>query len=788
MRTKHLLTAIVLPALFAACTNDELAGISQNTESVNGRKLAGDVTLSFDLGENANTRLAYAGGKYTWEADDQIGACLMDEMNLTTPGNNYNTPGAKWSEKFNLTTYIQTNYKFTRNEAGKWNTEAKLCEGNYFFCYPYNANMGLREAYTLSVGSQAMENTNDAALLKAYAKNNAFVGYGKVVASDEQKESLGIDMMPVFGGNGFELINTGTKTYTIEKIVLHGKKVVDSAIINPTTCTELIQKGTNLGSGADVDFNVAQYVGDVADNEYVNNFNAYDAEKALVDVLDYQGDATNGKSIEVTLAAGNVIGTGKSIRIVAMTGAETLAAYNGADAGTKDLAVLDIYTDKGMIRGIELNNRYQANDASNPTATNVLTDVALTKLGAGQRVRIEFDDTSVDVPNKLDVCSNEDLASLIHWNAKTATDIVATLKTDVTITKAMYNELAASRITKATLTGAKKVTFAADVPAAALDRFVYAGSATVEVKGTQTLAESHTGTAITVAAGATLNVTGDVYTTITTGAITNNGTLNVNGILSATTTNKGIMSIAAGKSVSALTNNGTVTNAGTITALTDNVKSKNTDAATITNTGNIVSGKNSNVINNNAGEVTLSENAVGAVVYANNKSATTVSTTNSGSIVITKLEDDGNFKVPPTAGSVVQEIASASTTAVDDRANTVWLTGTLTVDPNKDKDGAIQDVDLSGVLVYAKSANARIEGNGKTQTLRLDNIQIAESSALVISAVNIDFKNASTAIVMEGKANKAATLTINSNASYNETNVILPTPDANNIVKNFTNK
>lgn len=766
MKTKHLLTAIVLPALFAACTNDELASISQNTETVNGRRMAGDVTLSFNLENDANTRLAW-NGNYTWEADDQIGACLMDVIDAT----NYNDASKKWSERFGLTNYIQTNYKFTRDAEDKWNTEAKLCEGNYFFCYPYNANKGLRDAYEFSVGNQAMENTTDAALRKAYAKNNAFMGFSKVVASDAQVESLGIDMVSVFGATGFELKNTGTNTYTIEKIVLRGTNIVASAQIDPTTCTKLVQY--NDASASSEEFNVAQYVGDVYDVQYVQNFSNYNATKALRDVLDY-GAAS---SVEVTLAAGNVIGSQKSIKVIAMMAEKSLTT--GANE-----AVLDIYTDKGMIRNIQLNKRYTANSTGG-TTTNVLTDVALGSVGSGNKVKIEFDDTSIDVPSELEIYSDEDLASLIHWNAEVPTAIKAELKADVTITKAMYDELAASTITTATLDGAKKVTFAADVPAKALDRFVYSGNATVEVKGTQTLAASHTSTEITVAAGATLNVTGNVNTTITTGAITNNGTLNVDGVLSAATTNKGTMSIAVGKSVSALTNNGTVTNAGTITALTNNVKSKNTDAATITNTGNIVDGTNNGVINNNAGEVGLTTNA--GVVYANNKSATTVKTSNSGSIVITKLEDDGNFKVPTTAGNVVQEIASASTTKVDNRANTVWLTGTLTVDPNKNKDGVMQDVDLSEVLVYARSANARIEGNGKTQTLKLRNIQIAESSALVISAVNIDFKTASTTMVMEGKANKTATLTINSNASYNATNVTLPTGDANNIVKDFTN-
>lgn len=191
MKTKHLLAAIMLPALFAACTNDELESVSQNAETVNGRKLADNVTLSLSMTDDANTRLAYGSNGYTWQENDAIGACLMDVIT----NDYYNPYNYTWSERFDLTDYIQTNYKFTRDANGAWKTEAKLCEGNYFFCYPYNPNRGVRDAYTFSVKSQAMTNTTTAALQEAYAKNNTFIGFSKVEAGSAQGESLGIDMV-----------------------------------------------------------------------------------------------------------------------------------------------------------------------------------------------------------------------------------------------------------------------------------------------------------------------------------------------------------------------------------------------------------------------------------------------------------------------------------------------------------------------------------------------------------------------------------------------------------------
>ena len=140
MRTKHLLTAMVLPALLAACTNDDFESLSQTAPSVEGRAMVNNVTLN--VLPSVGTRLTW-DGDYSWGEGDEIGACLMD---VTT--SNYNMQNALWHQRFSLVNYIQTNYKFTRGETAEWTTEAKMCEGNYFFVYPYNANKGTRDAYT----------------------------------------------------------------------------------------------------------------------------------------------------------------------------------------------------------------------------------------------------------------------------------------------------------------------------------------------------------------------------------------------------------------------------------------------------------------------------------------------------------------------------------------------------------------------------------------------------------------------------------------------------------------
>ena len=770
MRTKHLLTAMMLPALFAACTNDDFESLNQSVPSVDGRALVGNVTLNVNAG--VDTRLASDGKNYTWEAGDEIGACLMDELQTS----NYHQPYTTWSDWFTLTGYIQTNYKFTRGEGenAEWTTEAKLCEGNYFFAYPYDANQGLRTAYAFSAAAQVLEGTDNASLLKAYTKNNAFVGYGKVVAGDADSESVAVDMIPVFGSTGFTIENTGTQSYTIERIVLHGTKVSNVAVVNPISCTKATQYNVNNPANA-THFNVAQYTEDLSEEvsvggEYDSNWTDYNATAALRDVLDPRaGD------VEVVIKGGKTIAQGESVNVIAMVYPAEVSAYDVNTTSTQTEILLDIFTDKGVIQNIALNKRWTKEDGT----TNVLTDKALNGLGNSEKVKVTFDDTAFDKPNEMPVGSEADLANLIHWNAETAAPITANLTADVHITKAMYEELAGSVITKATLTGAYAVTIDADVADGALDAFTFGNTITgVTVKGTQSMAKS-CGAPVTVDAGATLNITEDVTLAKN---IRNNGTLNVNANVKGTSIevrNNAAMSVAAGKSIAEgvkIINGlsvyvpGTITNAGTIVKLAN-------DFGTVTNTGVIGEEKSVNDLDisynkgviNNDGKVFLAWN--NGDIYANGTSTTRIKdnaqSSVDGNLIITDLEEDGNILTGTTKGNIVQEITKdTDTDAVDTRANTLWLSAALKVEKT-DADGNYVEVDLTkdmkngAMKLVATSANARINGNN--QKFRMAAIEVNKDAKLVLNNIQMTISAAAN-VTMKGEVNHEATLTINSNA------------------------
>lgn len=798
MKTKNLLTAMVLPALFAACTQDEFESMSQQTPMLNGRQLVENVTLNVEGA--AETRLAYGSDGYNWDEGDQIGACLMDVIT-----SDYRAANTVWHQWFTLTDYIQTNYKFTRDAEGVWSTEAKLCEGNYFFAYPYNANMGLRDAYTFTAGEQVLEGTDKESLMKAYTENNSFVGYGKVEAGDKEGEAVAVTMIPVFGSTGITITNTGTNTYTIERVVLRGAKVFDEATVNPTACTQTTQYDVSVTPTNSTHFNVAQYVQDPAEDSrlgaggyYVASWGTYDKEAALRDVLTYEQTESGKGKVEVTINGNGTIQPQGSINVLAMVAPQTGIAESDL-INDIDQIVLDIYTDKGIISDIQLNHWYTANDANTSATTNVLTNDNLSSIGTGNKVEVTFDDTSLDKPATMDVYNEADLANLIHWNADQAKAITAKLKADVNITKEMYDELAGSAITAATIDGdaygtAYSVTIEGDVADGALDAFIFDGVQAVLVNGTQSMKKS-CASPIIVMSDATLNIAGNLTLAKD---IENYGTLNVNAKVSDDTESMYIknysqMNVAAGKEVKGVkvVNGdagiafGTITNAGMIRRLVNPVG--NAACGYVINTGiigteasvgdlatNENSVNNGRIDNNESGRVFLKINT--GDVYANATSTTRINDNSTGNIIITELDfNDGNFLTASgnNMGNIVQEIAeNASTSTVDVRANTLWLSATLTVDET-DSDGNYTNVDLTGsrmrngaVTVVATGANARISGNYSTeadQRFKIKAIEVEADATLVLNNVFATILAANN-VTMSGAVNRPATLTINSNA------------------------
>ena len=86
MRTKHVLMAMALPALFAACTSDEF--MEQPAQgNLDGRAVLGN--LQVNVADDATTRFAWENLKWSFEDGDQFGAAVTDPTTLGTVVNTH---------------------------------------------------------------------------------------------------------------------------------------------------------------------------------------------------------------------------------------------------------------------------------------------------------------------------------------------------------------------------------------------------------------------------------------------------------------------------------------------------------------------------------------------------------------------------------------------------------------------------------------------------------------------------------------------------------------------------
>lgn len=223
MNKKFLFASVAFSALFAACSNE---AILEEQVVVGQDRPMTNVALSFNeenvsLGLDAETR-AYFGqnGGYQWifEENDKIGGLLMDEWNGEACG----------IENFTLTDYVHTNYAFKRMTGadGKvmWVTpeQAPVCEGNYFFYFPYNASMNHRGhvAWAINPEQKNYDENGNHWPMQAVKDNQKWLGYKFVGCEMEGKvNKINFDFVPVFAMPTFDIINKAADL-TVNKLVV----------------------------------------------------------------------------------------------------------------------------------------------------------------------------------------------------------------------------------------------------------------------------------------------------------------------------------------------------------------------------------------------------------------------------------------------------------------------------------------------------------------------------------------------------------------------------------------
>lgn len=142
MKKKILLASLCVPALFAACTQEELADVQVNT---NREKINIELASSgISFGNSAETRMGATettGNSvlYSWIDTDKLGAAVLDGTTIGTVNNDNK---------------VLFNYAFNREgdeiEGSKFTAASPVMKGIYTFYHQYNASVD-REVLTFAI-------------------------------------------------------------------------------------------------------------------------------------------------------------------------------------------------------------------------------------------------------------------------------------------------------------------------------------------------------------------------------------------------------------------------------------------------------------------------------------------------------------------------------------------------------------------------------------------------------------------------------------------------------------
>lgn len=562
MKTKHLFSAAMLTALFAACSNEEL--VNQTTPNVanDGRPMVENVKLNFGKAAEgeADTRINFdpQTGEYAWVNGDKVGALLMDDIKANVRP--YEDPEAwaklSWTEKYGLIDYIHTDYPFVYDATNKtWNSNAAMLEGNYFFVSPYEGYNSRRQLVH-SIAGQTQKDGSLDATAKAFGQNQYWIGYSQIKEGNKTAEALTtVEMTRVLAPIRFTIKMIGTQTYKVNKITVQGADVRTLLTIDPTcgfnqlgtTTPSVGYKGENNqgmynledGSGNDTKhFNYANYIyaqntaenADMKDEVYDHtaavtaannrvfniddetNYDRFNALRAIV-------DAESVKTDEVQYAEMSY----ETEQELKANGANVV---NGVIFVNPDAAVgsgeltMNIYTDKGTVKKIDLTKvNVEVKPNNGQTA---ITDKAITTLTpyTSNVVNIQIDDNSVDAANVLEINNSNDLEQFIAWNAKMNRPYAAVLKNNVTLTKDMVEALRAAKKANAdnelivtlgeygnptpAAPDARKLVIAADAPADVFE-FVNLNAGTFDINNNGTHTTTITGVDVEVLGTVTLD-------------------------------------------------------------------------------------------------------------------------------------------------------------------------------------------------------------------------------------------------------------------------------------------
>lgn len=265
MKAKILLTGLVAPMVFAACTQEEAFVPQQEAGKIDlsNRPTLGKVTLGFDSQTRATLNEEGLFNSLLWEDGDAVGARIVDTPNLPA------VPSFNRFFDYTVCDYASTNYKFEKGAGSVWQSEALMIEGNYMFYAPYDETALYRDPLkmvfpieqTINPESEQMEKANaNTDAIKNFFKDNTtttVVGY-KFLSSKNPEKVVSPTMTHIYAYPQITLKNNYSidedsnpstpavaKPITIEKVVLSsktGKKIKKNYKINQSALVNVLKE------------------------------------------------------------------------------------------------------------------------------------------------------------------------------------------------------------------------------------------------------------------------------------------------------------------------------------------------------------------------------------------------------------------------------------------------------------------------------------------------------------------------------------------------------------------
>lgn len=190
MKAKILLTGLVAPLMFAACTSEEIVPQQEAGKvDLSNRPTLGKVTLNFGAQTRATLDKDVNFSQILFEQGvDGFGARIIDAPN----GQNKVNPEFNYA----IQNYASSNYKYVNAGGTSWETEALMVEGHYMFYTPYNENALNRDALKLvypktqkvnPASEEVSETGANLDAIKAFyeGESAAIVGYAFLSAADQ---------------------------------------------------------------------------------------------------------------------------------------------------------------------------------------------------------------------------------------------------------------------------------------------------------------------------------------------------------------------------------------------------------------------------------------------------------------------------------------------------------------------------------------------------------------------------------------------------------------------------